>query len=54
MQRFASTEAIADATLFLAQNGAVIGSALRAEGGIIRALRIRPRSDFKTSAHHSN
>ena len=38
IQRFATVEEIADATLFLAQNGAVNGSALRAEGGIIRAL----------------
>ena len=38
IQRFATAEEIADATLFLAQNGAVNGSALRAEGGIIRAL----------------
>ena len=35
---FGTVEEIADATLFLAQNGAVNGSALRAEGGIIRAL----------------
>lgn len=38
IQRFATAEEIADAALFLAQNGAVNGSALRAEGGIIRAL----------------
>jgi NAD(P)-dependent dehydrogenase (short-subunit alcohol dehydrogenase family) len=38
IQRFATVEEIADACLFLAQNGAVNGSALRAEGGIIRAL----------------
>jgi len=38
IQRFATAKEIADATLFLAQNGAVNGSALRAEGGIIRAL----------------
>jgi len=38
IQRFATVEEIADATLFLARNGAVNGSALRAEGGIIRAL----------------
>lgn len=38
IQRFASVEEIAGAALFLAQNGAVNGSALRAEGGIIRAL----------------
>jgi NAD(P)-dependent dehydrogenase (short-subunit alcohol dehydrogenase family) len=38
IQRFTTVEEIADACLFLAQNGAVNGSALRAEGGIIRAL----------------
>jgi NAD(P)-dependent dehydrogenase (short-subunit alcohol dehydrogenase family) len=38
IQRFATVEEIADATLFLAQNSAVNGSALRAEGGIIRSL----------------
>jgi len=38
IQRFATVEEIADAALFLARNGAVNGSALRAEGGIIRAL----------------
>lgn len=38
IQRFATVEEVADAALFLARNGAVNGSALRAEGGIIRAL----------------
>jgi NAD(P)-dependent dehydrogenase (short-subunit alcohol dehydrogenase family) len=38
IQRFATVEEIADAALFLAQNGAVNGSALRVEGGIIRSL----------------
>nr|WP_217175528.1 SDR family oxidoreductase [Coraliomargarita akajimensis] len=38
IQRFATVEEIAEATLFLANNGAVNGSSLRVEGGIIRSL----------------
>ena len=38
IQRFAQVDEIADAALFLAKNGAVNGSSLRVEGGIIRAL----------------
>ncbi len=37
-QRFVQVEEVADATVFLASNGAVNGSALRVEGGIIRSL----------------
>ena len=38
IQRFATTEEISDAALFLANNGAINGSALRVEGGIIRTI----------------
>ena len=38
IQRFITVEEIADAAVFLAANGAVNGSALRAEGGIIRSI----------------
>ena len=38
IQRFATVEEVSDAALFLAQNGAVNGSALRVEGGIIRSI----------------
>ena len=38
IQRFAQVNEIADAAIFLAENGAVNGSSLRVEGGIIRAL----------------
>lgn len=38
IQRFAQVDEVADAALFLAKNGAVNGSALRVEGGIIRSL----------------
>ncbi len=38
IQRFITVEEVADAAVFLAGNAAVNGSALRAEGGIIRAL----------------
>lgn len=38
IQRFASVEEIGGAAVFLAENGAVNGSALRVEGGIIRTL----------------
>ena len=38
IQRFVQVEEVADATVFLASNGAVNGSALRVEGGIIRSL----------------
>lgn len=38
IQRFAQVDEIADAAVFLAVNGAVNGSSLRVEGGIIRAL----------------
>lgn len=38
IQRFAQVDEVADAALFLARNGAVNGSALRVEGGIIRSL----------------
>ncbi len=38
IQRFATVDEVSDAALFLAQNGAVNGSALRVEGGIIRSI----------------
>jgi len=38
IQRFITVKEIADAAVFLAGNGAVNGSALRVEGGIIRAV----------------
>lgn len=38
IQRFAQVDEIADAAIFLAENGAVNGSSLRVEGGIIRAI----------------
>ncbi|MGB0258899.1 MAG: SDR family NAD(P)-dependent oxidoreductase [Coraliomargarita sp.] len=38
IQRFGSVEEVADAVVFLAKNGAVNGSSLRVEGGIIRSL----------------
>ena len=38
IQRFAQVDEVADAAVFLANNGAVNGSSLRVEGGIIRAL----------------
>jgi NAD(P)-dependent dehydrogenase (short-subunit alcohol dehydrogenase family) len=38
LQRFITVEEIADAAVFLAGNGAVNGSALRVEGGIIRSI----------------
>ena len=38
VQRFIEVEEVADAAVFLAINGAVNGSALRVEGGIIRTL----------------
>lgn len=38
IQRFAQVDEVADAAVFLAENGAVNGSALRVEGGIIRSL----------------
>lgn len=38
IQRFITVKEIADAAVFLAGNGAVNGSALRVEGGIIRSL----------------
>jgi len=38
IQRFATVEEVSDAALFLAQNGAINGSALRVEGGIIRSI----------------
>ena len=38
IQRFGTVEEVADAAVFLAKNGAVNGSALRIEGGIIRSL----------------
>jgi len=38
LQRFITVDEIADAAVFLATNGAVNGSALRAEGGIIRSI----------------
>lgn len=38
IQRFIRVEEVADAAVFLAGNGAVNGSALRVEGGIIRSL----------------
>ncbi|MFT5826401.1 MAG: NAD(P)-dependent dehydrogenase (short-subunit alcohol dehydrogenase family), partial [Yoonia sp.] len=37
-QRFAQVDEIADGALFLAKNGAVNGSSLRVEGGIIRSI----------------
>ena len=38
IQRFVTAEEVADGAVFLATNGAVNGSALRVEGGIIRSL----------------
>jgi NAD(P)-dependent dehydrogenase (short-subunit alcohol dehydrogenase family) len=38
IQRFVTVEEVADAAVFIAGNGAVNGSALRVEGGVIRAL----------------
>lgn len=38
IQRFVTAEEVADAATFVAANGAVNGSALRVEGGIIRSL----------------
>jgi NAD(P)-dependent dehydrogenase (short-subunit alcohol dehydrogenase family) len=38
IQRFVKVEEVADAAVFLAANGAVNGSAVRVEGGIIRSL----------------
>lgn len=38
IRRFAQVDEIADAAIFLAKNGAVNGSSLRVEGGIIRSL----------------
>jgi len=38
IQRFIKVEEVAKATVFLATNGAVNGSAMRVEGGIIRSL----------------
>ncbi len=38
IQRFVTAEEVAGAAVFLAANGAVNGSALRVEGGIVRAL----------------
>ncbi|MFC1688589.1 SDR family NAD(P)-dependent oxidoreductase [Pseudomonadota bacterium] len=38
IQRFVDAKEVADAILFLAQNGAVNGSAQRVEGGIIRSI----------------
>lgn len=38
IQRFAQVDEIAEAALFLAKNGAVNGSSLRVEGGIIRSI----------------
>ncbi|MDJ0944951.1 MAG: SDR family oxidoreductase [Kiloniellales bacterium] len=38
IQRFVTAEEVAEAAVFLAANGAVNGSALRVEGGIVRAL----------------
>ena len=38
IQRFVTVEEVADAAVFLATNSAVNGSALRVEGGLIRAL----------------
>ncbi len=38
IQRFVTVDEVAEAAVFLAGNGAVNGSALRAEGGIIRAI----------------
>ena len=38
IQRFVTAEEVAEAAVFLAGNGAANGSALRVEGGIIRAL----------------
>ena len=38
IQRFITVKEIADAAVFLAGNGAVNGSALRVEGGIIRSF----------------
>ena len=38
IQRFVAVDEVAEAAVFIAGNGAVNGSALRVEGGIIRAL----------------
>lgn len=38
IQRFVSVSEVADAAVFLAANGAVNGSALRVEGGIVRSI----------------
>ena len=38
IQRFVTVDEVADGAVFIAGNGAVNGSALRVEGGIIRAL----------------
>jgi len=38
IQRFVTVQEVADAAVFLATNGAVNGSAVRVEGGIIRSL----------------
>ncbi len=38
IQRFVTVEEVADAVVFAAGNGAVNGSAIRVEGGIIRAI----------------
>jgi len=38
IQRFVTAAEVADAAAFLASNGAVNGSALRVEGGIIRSI----------------
>ena len=38
IQRYVTVEEVADGAVFLARNGAVNGSALRVEGGILRTL----------------
>ena len=38
IQRFITVEEVAQATVFLAMNGAVNGSAQRVEGGIVRSI----------------
>lgn len=38
IQRFVSVEEVAQATVFLASNGAINGSAQRVEGGIVRSI----------------
>ena len=38
IQRFVTVDEVADATVFVAGNGAVNGSSLRVEGGIVRAI----------------